>query len=422
MLARPIQKERLGLVPYFVFWIPMAVYFILISCSGVRKDMIPSRNDMLGKLTDEGQEAYLELMEIAEEDISVKLEARIQSIQILDQLQDFIKDQLQAQKKYKQLLDFLPKSEAIELKKKIAETRTLEEGADIIEQQLNQFSLLQSTKHQQLYVDLVQVLPDDQTIQLKSNILGCANTNQIDQLILSKLPASFKKLDNDCQASFRDLSPVRRQKILIESMKPIADSGHDASAIDNNNLEDEPNAQIFAKSNKNALSIDKQRDSPCTNGHSNDSAIASPNTAKDDIRLLIDKVAKEDLNNEDIPVDSWGSKLPLRGKERKDFFKLIMQFPQSDQKTLKKLFDLAEEISIQNFLLVYATGFNVEERINLLSTMIYLYKLDKNLTIKLCNDPESLSTYDEMSIWKKTNTNQLNLLKKLRDLLNEYEG
>ena len=116
--------------------------------------------------------------------------------------------------------------------------------------------------------------------------------------------------------------------------------------------------------------------------------------------------------------DLWGDKLPLQGIEREEFLNVIATLSPSDQDVLRTgLFPRASKKSIEGFLKAYIHAFSAEDHADLLSTMIYLYIKNANLTLKLCNDPRSLTFGDKVKIKLTTTGKQLELLLRLNDFL-----
>lgn len=432
MLTRQKQKRY----SFFLFPFIIALSIFFTSCDGVRNDLIPSRNSMLGSLPKKSAEAYLELSNLLDDSGKTKLEKSTMGIRHLDELITFIDSRLQNQKDYADLVKLLPKREGAALKVAF-ERANFYKKKEFVDQGLEELNMIRNATIQSRnnYIDLLKILPEEESIKLKNSISECTNQPEINILIQSKLPKKLKNLGEDTQQKLAKLSDKERGKIMVGAMKaegfsinPLIQKKEQSST--NNNIKPAPNShennvKVEDKAKKTKMELEQQDKPPITNASAADATedYTTLFSSDQDINALVNAKTQEsnehDANEEDPPKDSWGTKLPLKSEERQRFLMLIMQFSQSDQKKLKELFDEAEPISIQNFLSVYEQGFNMDEHVELLSTMIYLYKGWPSLTIKLCNNPTSLGTGDKIKLFRNTTTYQLSLLSKLDALLSQ---
>ncbi|WP_339044668.1 hypothetical protein [Cardinium endosymbiont of Tipula unca] len=389
---------------------------------------------MLGDLPKKSAKAYLELSNLLDDQDKTRLEKSIMAIRHSDELIAFIDSRLQIQKNYIDLVKLLPKREGIALKEKF-ESANFEQMTALVMQGLKELSVIHNATIQSRnnYIDLLKILPEEAALELKNSIAKCTNQAEIDTLIKSKLPNKLKNLDQATQQKLAKLPDSEREKIMVGAMK--AEGATINPSIENkkpsstkNNAPPTPNAhennmKVEDKAEKTKVELAQQDKTPTIN----ESADATEDyttlfSSDQDINVLVNAKIQESnahANEENTPQDSWGTKLPLKGNMRQQFLMLIMQFSQPDQKKLKELFDEAEPVSIQNFLSVYDQGFSMSERVELLSTMIYLYKGWPSLTIKLCNNPTSLGTGDKINLFRNTTRPQLSLLTKLDALLSE---
>lgn len=368
MLNRSARKINPFFLHYFLFYAAFTAFFSFFGCNGVRSELIPKRNIVLSGISEKGKERYLQLLQMNDEVEKGKIQKAISNIKTTDALENFIEKSIENQTIYNKLLKLLPKSERPAFQAHFHQA-DLDAQAELIKEneKLLQQIQLTSIECQQQYIDFLQVESDqEKTIELKKKILHATKPEEINQLITSTFPNLLQQLNDDAKESLSQLPDHDRQEIL---------------------------KTIHLNSQKSGV----------TNDH-----LGGLIKQKQQAQLKKDKA---------VLTDEWGPKLSLEGEERKQFLFSIMEFPQADQNALKDLFDKVNPDSIQNFLSVYHTGFNKKERIELLGTIIYLYKGWPPLTIKLCNTSSSLSNFDRLSIWKKTRSDQVTLLTKLDELL-----
>lgn len=379
-----IQSKKYSFLLHYFFF--LLLQSILASCGGIRHDLIPEPNLLLRKLPDEQSEAYLQLTQMLNEVGKKKLEKIINKITTVDELSGFIDDSLQTRKAYMDLIKWLPKYEGLQLQKELKAVADPKEVKSLIDQSSSGLKVIQSANltHQCFYKDLLQVLPENQSMELKTEVSKCNNQHELDQLISSKLPQQLKVLDDKAKQDLITSPTTERQSILVNAMQK--------EGLPTNTL------PILNQSNHIMASVTQNRLS------------------------ATDKSVQEGapVENVDMPEDGWGAKLPLQGDERKAFLKLVVAFALSDQKELKNLFDDIHAVSIKNFLYVYNKHFSIEEQSDLLQTIIYLYKGWPKTTIQLCNDPDSLSFCRKMTIFNRTQPYQRALLTALGDYLSNY--
>ncbi|AWN81709.1 hypothetical protein [Candidatus Cardinium hertigii] len=260
---------------------------------------------------------------------------------------------------YMALSVLLDDSRKEKLEKSINKIEKVEEGIAFIEIHL---------VYQKLYEAWRKVLSPSEAAELKNKVESCSDQEKIDEQIKASLP-------NVLQDQIKDARVRSRLKILdIGELKKM-------------------------------LSAVRQKKLTVTEGN---------------LKQIIDQESEKKeatIPTESTKKDDWGEKLPLKGVEREEFMRLIMQFCNADQKQLKALFYRAEAESIENFLYAFNNDgvFNLSERIDLLGTLSYLYKCDTKLCVKMCNDPGSLTTLDQFTIYRICPN--LHLLTKLRDAL-----
>ncbi|MGI2257232.1 hypothetical protein ACRRVD_01510 [Candidatus Cardinium hertigii] len=370
MLNKSARKINPFFLHYFLFYATFTACFAFFSCNGVRSELIPKRNTVWTGVSEKGKGNYLKLLQMNDKTGQEKIYKAISNIKTADALESFIKKNIENQTNYNKLLKLLPQSERRSFQKDFDQA-DLDTQAKLINQNeklLQQIQLI-SIECQQHYIDLLQIESNEKiATKLKKDILNATKPEEINQLITSILPNPLQQLNDDAKASLSQLPDHDRQEIL---------------------------KSIHCNSQKGRV-------------------------ASDDLGALIkQKEQAQAKKDKAVPADDWGSKLSLEGKQRKQFLFSIMEFSASDQNSLKDLFDKVDPDSISNFLSVYYSGFNTKERIELLSTIIYLYKGWPNLTIKLCNTPSSLSWLDKLGLFQKTQKHQLKLLTKLDELLQE---
>ncbi|CDG49652.1 Hypothetical protein CHV_a0337 [Cardinium endosymbiont cBtQ1 of Bemisia tabaci] len=368
MLNRSARKINPFFLHYFLFYAIFAACFGFFSCNRVRMDLIPKRNTILGTLSEDGKTKYLKLVSINDDTGKKKIEEAIRNIKTPDALEKFIDISIENQTIYNRLLKLLPKSERPSFQAYFHQA-DLDAQTKLIKQNKKLLDQINRSSGEQHYIDLLEIVSNEEAIALKNKILNATKPEEINQLITSTLPNPFQQLSDDNKAILSKIKDDARQEIL---------------------------KSIHCNSQKDGIV-----------NHDLDALIKQKEQAQ----------SKKD--KEAVPADGWGPKLSLEGEERRQFLFSIIEFPQSDQNSLKDLFDKVDPDSISNFLSVYYSGFNKKERIELLSTIIYLYKGWPELTIKLCNTPSSLSLFDKFGLFRKTQKHQLELLTKLDELLQE---
>ncbi|TDG95115.1 hypothetical protein [Cardinium endosymbiont of Culicoides punctatus] len=400
MLTEQKRKKRMFFSFSFILILVCSVF--LTGCGGVQSELIPARNLELKKLPEKSKEAYLELSSLLDDDGKLILEKEIKHISKQDELRTFIDSRLFIQRNYVKLVKLLPEHEVVSLKKEFQKFKStdLQKTDQMLTQRLNDFNILLSTnaQTQNMYIALLKSLQEEESIHLKHSVVQCKNQSEIDELLESKLPKKLKLVDKNIQKKLARLSDSDRIKIITSARKAEGlphSVRHYASVADVGSHGSTQVKDEFQDKNKE------------------DDTILFYSDQVMDIDILLDEKLQEPTEHK----DDWGDKLPLQGENRKRFLMLIMEFGHADQKVLKELFDKAEEESIYNFLSVYETGFNKSERVELLATLIYLYKGWPSLTLKLCNNPTALSMGDKFTIFKKTTKNQLNLLTQLDAVL-----
>ena len=123
----------------------------------------------------------------------------------------------------------------------------------------------------------------------------------------------------------------------------------------------------------------------------------------------------------------WGNNLPLQGDKRERFILAVNgYFTIAEKKSLRELLSKVTRDNVINFLEAFFKfgdqpipnkSKQITEQQNLLSAMIYLYQQWPSLTLKLCNEPEKLSTFEKIGIFRKTSKEQCALLEKIESYL-----
>lgn len=405
MLHKTGQKIGSCFVHCFLLYAIAVAYLPFASCNGVRHELMPKRNVILDKLSEKSKGDYLILTQIIPNDHEKKqLEEKVNTIENPCDLEKFIQQSFENYIAYNNLLRLLLEPEQTELKQKFAKS-DLDGQVKLLDQSLRPLKMLQNApvSTQQNYIDLLKILPDSRAIALKTEIVQATSLYEVDRLVASCLPNSFKQLDDNHKEVLSKLSDHERQEILKVAMQQNdTKDGFDMHTGQEQSSKVKPNHTPTAPNTPNDAHL-------------------TISASKPDINKLIEQKVKaqQDKGEKGIPQDGWGTKLPLIGEARKQFLNSIIQFSQSDHKALKELFDKANAGSIENFFYVFFTGFSQDERIELLATMIYLYRLCPALTIKLCNEPISVSCFEKLRLYHNTTGNQLNLLKKLDKLLSQ---
>jgi hypothetical protein len=417
---------------FYLFMV--CITFVLQTSCGVRKDLIPSQNKTLGQLPKQNKKAYQKLYNLLDEASKEKLERSVNKIQDVDALCVFIETNLRAQQTYQTLRTILPKGKRAQLMQAVQNADQLEVINTLIQESaaldLQSFQAC-SLETQQNCMDLLHILPKEQAHALKEAISNCTGSIEVEALIKSKLPHKLQVLDVSTKQAFIKLPEAERKAILVKALQ----EEHNASKLQGNiplskqeDLEqaDPLKSPIASQATNDPKHQATGAPSPLLNdpnaaGASDSTSTMPPSFSGLDLERLVMQTEREGKAQPavDVPQDTWGTKLPLQGQAREHFLDLVLQFSHSDQAKLKELFDKAKSISIRNFLSVYDTGFKPEESVALVGTMIYLYKGWPDLTLKLCNNPHSLSTGDKLIIFRKTSDKQLKLLTRLNQLLSE---
>lgn len=430
---QPTNKKTFFDYPFCLFM--LGITFVLQTGCGVRNDLIPIQNTTLGQLPKQNKKAYQKLYNLLDEASKEKLEQRVNKIQDVDTLCNFIEIHLRVQQTYQTLRTILPEGKRTRLVQAVQKADQLEDITTLIKSAALDLQPFQacSLGTQQNCTDLLQVLPAAQAHALKEAISTCTGPIEVEELIQSKLPYKLQVLDASTKQAFINLAEAERKAILAKALQ----EEHKASKRQNNvpfsrqdDLEQaDPSETPIPSQTTNANDAKQQATdtlSPLLNDAnaavtSGSMSTMPPKSLGLDLEQLVMQKEREAKVQPavDLPQDAWGTKLPLQGQAREHFLDLVLQFSNSDQAKLKELFDKAQPISIRNFLSVYDTGFDPNECVTLLGTMTYLYKGWPELTLKLCNNPRSLSTGDKLTIFRKTSDTQLKLLTRLDQLLSK---
>ncbi|ROT47061.1 hypothetical protein [Candidatus Cardinium hertigii] len=388
---------------------------------------MPKRDAIVSQLPEESKEARRELRQMLDKNGQEKLDKRTLKIRQIDELIAFIDASLHNQKTYRTLLKLLPACERIELEKKFESAVDLEEEKAILTQNLCGLTVFMDSdmKTQQNYMDLLDILPEDESIALKNAVVNAKTPDEVDQLIASKLPQELINLDTCTREKLAKCPNSVRKEILKNAMEkegrpinaPIAPESNELDESGKATVAPHQKKPVISDKTKMALSMDEASRKPIIKSK------ATISSSEVNLNELIEQKIQEQVNHPDDSLqDEWGPKLPLKGNTRKHFLNLIEDFAESDRKDLKKLFDQTDPESIKRFLSVYDTGYSVDEFKQLLDTLICLYRDVPHLTIKMCNDGNTLTTGDELAIWRRTNGNQRELLTRLRDLLSDLSN
>ncbi|WP_419241020.1 hypothetical protein [Cardinium endosymbiont of Nabis limbatus] len=365
MLNRKKQKSASCFLHYFLFYAVAIAYLPFTGCFGVRKELIPKRNELVRNISEKAKERYRKLFDIAENDgAQKKLEEAINHIKNQDDLEKFIH---------------------------------------------------QRYERTQMYRDLLAILPKNEAIALKNNIDQAGSQDEVDELIALKFPTAFKQLDDSNKEKFFNLADDGRKKVLKNLMQQS-----DTTMLPAHQKTGATTPHAHQKADVITPPPHEKTDTTTPPAHQKTDATAPPpdQKPKDISQLIKEQQQIQQKKGDDTPQDSWGTKLPLKGDERKRFLNLINIFSQSDQNYLKELFNQTGLGSLKNFFKVFFTGFSEDERIGLLETMIILYKDNKDLALTLCNNPKSLSGWNKGRIGLLIGIGyRTSLLKKLDKLL-----
>ncbi|WP_342265422.1 hypothetical protein [Cardinium endosymbiont of Philonthus spinipes] len=400
MLRRKAQQKKIFFVHYYLFYTLVVAYLPFVMCGCLRGGLLPKPNLTLASLPESIKEQYFTLTQMVDDSGKERLEKVMDRISSQSILKDFIDKSLQNHIAYNALLQLLPKPERAVLKQKFDKSFDIHDmdgqidaQKKLIDQCASDLKMIQhaAIPTRQHYIDLLEILPDHKATALKNKIVQLTRPDEADQLIASWLPKWFGQLDDRAQESFLKLSDRRRQEFLKDLFE----------------------APIRHKEQEAAASKAAQP---------NDSDVI-PSVAQLDIHKLLEEKHKEQQaqqeQEEAIPQDEWGDKLPLEGKQRKEFLLSILPFKQEDRKSLKRLFNQAESESIYFFVRAYREAFSPGDRIKLLKILICLYRKDQSLTIKLCNRPDLLTTGESLRIVWIAGWSGTGLLTKLREAICE---
>ena len=406
MLHKTDPKRCSCFIHYFLFYAIFVAYLPLTGCFGPRTDLIPKINSALSELSDTSKKEYITINEMLRPDQKKKFKQKIDTISKPDDLQSFIKKMHQNCIDYNDLLKLLTKSERTELTKKFDEVIIdVDAQAKLIEETSRPLQMIEDAtmQNKQDYIDLLELLPDNKAIALKNKIVKFTNPKDADQFIKSQFDTLFKQLDDKTKAALSKLRDTKRQEVLRKIMNDNAKKdSHTGKVTGNNQTVAQTNNQ-----NSSASKEEQQNEVPSNNQSTNPGTPNNSDSTTSSSELDVDKLIQnaeeeeekeeEAKKNQDIQ-DDWGPKIPLEGDARKEFKTSMIVFDPEDQKKFKELADQVDPGSMINFFYAYENGFNKEERIELLSTIITLYKGKPELTIKMCNRPNNLSWGDTFAI------------------------
>ncbi|TSJ80708.1 MAG: hypothetical protein NMK33_04585 [Candidatus Cardinium sp.] len=352
---------------------------------------MPERNLTLGKISEEAKEDYLTLFQMLNDDDEKKqMEQTIKRIKNPDDLENCIQKIIPIHQKYNDIKELLTKREQEELQnqwKKYSDIKDIDNQIkhkkELIAQYERELKLIKDAPMltRQHYIDLLKVLPEAESVKFKNDIAHADSLDKIDKLIASKLPEKFKQLDANDKESFSQLPDGKRQEMLRNSINQSSTT------------ESSPTTPKEATAATQVLDIKK--------------------LIKDAVQ---DHQGQKD-QDDDIPKDGWGKKLPLEGDQRNEFLKLILELDTKSQQDLKKLFDKTEQISIENLFSVFFEEFSRTERITLLITLIFIYRNNSTLAMIISNSPEKLQTPHKLWIWYNIEKSGINVLTKLKSVL-----
>ncbi|WP_243018709.1 MULTISPECIES: hypothetical protein [Candidatus Cardinium] len=396
MLNNKSHKIHSLFIQYFFFYALVVAYCPFTGCVGVRKDLVPQRNEVLGSLPYNIKKRYLELTQVLDDDERQALEKKINTIKEPDRLTFFIEKCID----YKGILKLLPQPERALCKQAFTNAFDINHAEKLIKQYQNELKMIDhaSIQTQQYYIDLLQVLPDDQATALKKQIVQSTSPIDVEQLIISHLPNELKNINEDTKKTFISLPDEKRQEIIKKAMEKN----------EKNHL---ANGQPNGPSDVDCDS----KDDPGSNDDKEDAAINN----------LIQQKAEEQENKEDddIPQDEWGKKLKLQGEDRTLFSLYVLDLKPEDAAKLKELFAKADQEGLDNLADVFFEVFPTDkERKDLLDTMIYLYKGWPKDTLLLCNHPASFGAGKKLQLFWHTNKYQRMLLTKLDNAIEALEN
>ncbi|WP_243517672.1 MULTISPECIES: hypothetical protein [unclassified Candidatus Cardinium] len=396
MLNNKTHKIHSLFIQYFFFYALVVAYFPFTGCFGVRKDLVPQRNEVLGGLPYNIKKLYLELTQMLDDDERKVLETKINTIKDPHRLTYFIEKCID----YKGILKLLPKPERALCKQAFTNAFDINHAEKLIKQYQNELKMIYnaSIQTQQYYIDLLQVLPEDQATALKKQIVQSTSPTDVDQLIILYLPNAFKKIDEDTKKELISLPDEKRQEILKKAMEK----------------------------NEKKHFVDGELDSLSDFDYDSEYD-ADSNDEKENISItnLIQQKIEEQENkeDEDIPQDKWGKKLKLQGEKREQFVLYTLDLKPGDESKLKELFTKADQEGLDNLADVFFEVFPTDkERKDLLDTMIYLYKGWPKDTLLLCNHPASFGAGKKLQLFWHTNKYQRTLLTKLDNAIEALEN
>lgn len=444
MLTKYTQKNISFTLAYFLFSIPIIAYCAFLQgCACSQQGTMPKYNVCVTKLPEKNKKDLLNLRYALANDReeNAKVDQIINTIRKPDRLIAFIEKRVENEKNYQKVFKLLAKSERNLLKIKVYKAVFIEplkkdsnpldmeikvmdllyEQDRIIEEYAAPLRLIDTLDigNQQSYIDMIEVLPDDEAIALKNSIIACSNSFQVSQLILSKLPKPLKNLTNDERANLSKLPDQDRQAILRAAMQKdhlpnkLKVNSHGQGGIDDHKR---------PADHRNSISPVEQTnykpDKPLTDTNVSQSTLTNngettPKASLDINQLIQQKIEAHKNKPEPTPEDQdeWGPKLPLKDENRQKFLMYMVAFSPENGKSLKELFDQTPPKYIKNFFTVFFKDFNESERNELLKNLIYMKNNSPEVAINLCQ--KTLTWYQKIYLYRNKNNISINLLEKL---------
>ena len=429
------QKKYSFVVSYTFFFLLLPSLF-LISCGlscGVRKDLIPVCNDHLGKLPEEAKQKYRKLCNMLDDASVRKLEQHIRPMDDIGKLEQYIGSKLKEEENYKTLREFLPAHQAAALKTQVEAAKSLEERGRFINEYWNTIKIFHACNDDTRchYSGLIKALPKEEAAQLKVKMVQCKTVVEIEELVKAKLPKQIQDLDNAATEQIMKLSDKALANVLQQALaqEQTKDAAAPASLLPETLEGEEPKPT----DGEEPSTPDITNPSKESNDDKDVDASKTPSKTAPilDLNTMIADQLEKDLRKrkEENEDDGWGRKLPLQGQERKDFLNRMITFEKTTEKkmggedVLKELFNNTNDGNIRNFLRVYNECFSDQEQINLLQTMIALYRDSKALTIRLSNTSTPLGIGDQWALLRKTKepVPSLSLLLKMQTCLSNLQ-
>lgn len=397
------QQKKLSLSQYALLRILFLLFTFFINCNCLgclTKGIVPKTNALIANLPHESKTKLLNLNnELRDNNDQLnKLQKDIDNVKDPEKLKAFIKQRFDNQEYYNFSLKLLHKSERNNFKEKFNKITNIEAQTNFITKYKIKFSTVldynDDSNLTRMYVDLVELLPSNDSMTLQNKVLETTNPDQVYRVIRSEFDKIFESLSDSTKEArkkriLRFKDDHERQNCIKKIMAIVK-----SKKTDNPN----PTKPIQKLPNKTKLNLEETQ--PITNEKDR----VDQNENEDEIDEIINKSAEnDDKTMQNVSNDDWGKNLDLEEPERHEFLTILISFqdprPPQTSLILKTMLNALSRCKRNSdlFFGIYRTQCHtVEDRTKLLQSAVCIYRKDPNLVVRLCSTPvDNIGIFDE---------------------------